>query len=256
MLLAVDVGNTDVTFGIFDGKDLIARFRFTVKVPRTSDEYGELLCNILEQRGFSPVDVKEVIIASVVPKMMYSFTSGIIKYLHCQPVVVGAGTKTGIRINTINPKEIGPDRIVDAVSAYEQYGGPVIVVDFGTATTYDLVTEDGTFQGGVISPGIRISANALWNDTANLPEIEIKNPGYIIAKETVSSMQAGLFYGTIGQSEYIIRKIKEEAGLPEAKVVATGGLGKIVADFTDEIQVYDADLTLKGLLYIHQKQHN
>lgn len=254
MLLAVDVGNTDVTFGIFRETELITRFRFTVKVPRTSDEYGELLCNILEQKGFCPSDISEVIIASVVPKMMYSFTSGIIKYLHCQPVVVGAGTKTGIRINTVNPKEIGPDRIVDAVSAYEQYGGPVIVADFGTATTYDLVTEDGTFQGGVISPGIRISANALWNDTASLPEIEIKCPGNIIAKETISSMQAGLFYGTVGQTEYIIRKIKEEAGLQDAKVVATGGLGKLIAESTDEIQIYDADLTLKGLLYIHRKQ--
>lgn len=256
MLLAVDVGNTDVTFGIFDGEDqLIARFRFTVKVPRTSDEYGELLCNILEQRGFSPEDISEVIIASVVPKMMYSFTSGIIKYLHCRPIVVGAGIRTGIRINTINPREIGPDRIVDAVSAYEQYGGPIIVIDFGTATTYDFVGEDGTFQGGLISPGIRISANALWNDTANLPEIEIKNPDVIIAKETVSSMQAGLFYGTVGQCEYIIRKIKEEAGAPDAKVVAAGGLGKIVADYSPEIQIYDADLTLKGLLYIYKKQH-
>ncbi len=255
MLLAVDVGNTDVTFGVFNQEDeLITRFRFTVKVPRTSDEYGELLCNILQQKGFSPEDVSEVIIASVVPKMMYSFTSGIIKYLHCHPIVVGAGTKTGIRINTINPKEIGPDRIVDAVSAYEQYGGPIIVVDFGTATTYDFVTADGTFQGGLISPGIRISANALWNDTANLPEIEIKNPKVIIAKETISSMQAGLFYGTIGQSEYIIRKIKEEAGAPNAKVVATGGLGKIVADYSQEIEMYDADLTLKGLLYIYKKQ--
>ena len=223
MLLAVDVGNTDISFGVFDGNELVTRFRFTVTVSRTSDEYGELLCSILEQKGFLPERIKEVIIASVVPKMMYSFTSGIIKYLHCQPVVVGAGTRTGIRINTVNPKEIGPDRIVDAVSAYEQYGGPVIVADFGTATTYDLVTEDGTFQGGVISPGIRISANALWNNTANLPEIEI---------------------------------IKAEAGLPEAKVVATGGLGKIVSENTDEIQIYDADLTLKGLLYIYQKQRH
>ena len=161
MLLAVDVGNTDVTFGVFKEEELITRFRFTVKVPRTSDEYGELLCNILEQKGFSPDDIDEVIIASVVPQMMYSFTSGIIKYLHCHPTVVGAGTKTGIRIDTINPKEIGPDRIVDAVSAYEQYGGPVIVVDFGTATTYDLVTKEGAFQGGVISPGIRISAQPI-----------------------------------------------------------------------------------------------
>lgn len=254
MLLAVDVGNTDVTFGVFDGSKLITRFRFTVQVPRTSDEYGELLCNILEQKGFSPEQISEVIIASVVPKMMYSFTSGIIKYLHCHPIVVGAGTKTGIRIDTVNPKEIGPDRIVDAVSAYEQYGGPVIVVDYGTATTYDLVTEDGTFRGGVISPGIRISANALWNNTANLPEIEIKCPENVVARDTISAMQAGLFYGTLGQSEYIIRKIKAEANLSEAKVIATGGLGKIVSENTDEIQVYDADLTLKGLLYIYQKQ--
>lgn len=254
MLLAVDVGNTDITFGVFDRSELITRFRFTVQVPRTSDEYGELLCNILEQKGFSPKQISEVIIASVVPKMMYSFTSGIIKYLNCQPIVVGAGTKTGIRIDTVNPKEIGPDRIVDAVSAYEQYGGPVIVVDFGTATTYDFVTADGTFRGGVISPGIRISANALWNNTANLPEIEIKCPGNVIARDTISAMQAGLFYGTLGQTEYIIRKMKEEAKLSEAKVIATGGLGKIVSEHTSEIQIYDADLTLKGLQYIYQKQ--
>lgn len=254
MLLAVDVGNTDITFGVFRGSDLITRFRMTVKVPRSSDEYGELMCNILEQKGYSPNDIDEVIIASVVPKMMYSFTSGVIKYLDCQPIVVGAGTKTGIRIETANPKEIGPDRIVDAVSAYEQYGGPIIVVDYGTATTYDLVTADGAFLGGVISPGIRISANALWNNTANLPEIEIKCPGSVVAKGTISSMQAGLFYGTIGQSEYIIRKIKEESGLLDAKVVATGGLGKIIADSTEEIQVYDSDLTLKGLQLIYQKQ--
>lgn len=254
MLLAVDVGNTDITFGVFEGEKLSARFRFTVKVPRTSDEYGELLCNILEQKGYTPDDITEVIIASVVPQMMYSFTSGIIKYLHCKPIVVGAGTKTGIRIETANPKEIGPDRIVDAVSAYEQYGGPVIVVDFGTATTYDLVSADGAFQGGVISPGIRISANALWNNTANLPEIEIKAPESIIAKETTSSMQAGLYYGTIGQSEYIIRKIKEESGYDNIRVVATGGLGKIIAESTDEIEIYDSELTLRGLQLIYSKQ--
>ena len=254
MLLAVDVGNTDITFGLFQESELITRFRITTKMPRSSDEYGGVICNVLDQKGYSPKDVTEVIIASVVPKMMYSFTSGIIKYLKCHPVVVGAGTRTGIRIETANPKEIGPDRIVDAVSAYEQYGGPIIVVDFGTATTYDLVTDSGAFLGGVISPGIRISANALWNNTANLPEIEIKSPGVVIAKETVSSMQAGLFYGTIGQTEYIIRKIKEESGLTDVKVVATGGLGKIIADNTDEIQVYDSDLTLKGLQLIYQKQ--
>ena len=254
MLLAVDVGNTDITFGLFRESELITRFRVTVKVPRSSDEYGELICAILQQKGYSPEDVNEVIIASVVPKIMYSFTSGIIKYLHCYPLVVGAGIKSGIRIESANPKEIGPDRIVDAVSAYEQYGGPIIVVDFGTATTYDIVTAEGAFLGGVISPGIRISANALCNNTANLPEIEIKCPGVSIAKDTITSMQAGLFFGTIGQSEYIIRKIKEESGFLDAKVVATGGLGKIISEHTDEIQVYDSDLTLRGLQIIYDKQ--
>lgn len=254
MLLAVDIGNTDITFGVFDCSKLEARFRFTVKVPRTSDEYGELLCNILVQKGYKSSDITEVIIASVVPQIMYSFTSGIIKYIGCQPIVVGAGIKTGLRIDTADPKQIGPDRIVDAVSAYEQYGGPIIVVDYGTATTYDFVTAKGAFQGGVICPGIRISADALCNNTANLPEIEIKCPGDIIAKETISSMQAGLFYGTIGQTEYIIRRIKEESGMKNAHVVATGGLGKIISESTKEIDIYNADLTLKGLELIYRKQ--
>lgn len=195
MLLAVDVGNTDITFGLFRESELITRFRDHSKKYRAAqDEYGELICAILQQKGYSPEDVNEVIIASVVPKIMYSFTSGIIKYLHCHPLVVGAGIKTGIRIETANPKEIGPDRIVDAVSAYEQYGGPIIVVDFGTATTYDIVTAEGAFLGGVISPGIRISANALWNNTANLPEIEIKCPGVSIAKDTITSMRQDCFW--------------------------------------------------------------
>ena len=159
--------------------------------------------------------------------MMYSFTSGIIKYLHCQPVVVGAGTKTGIRINTINPKEIGPDRIVDAVSAYEQYGGPVIVADFGTATTYDLVTEDGTFQGGVISPGIRISANALWNNTANLPEIEIKCPGSAIAKETISSMQAGLFMVPWDRQNILSEKLRKKQDFQMQRLWRRAALEKL-----------------------------
>lgn len=254
MLLAVDIGNTDITFGLFQEKELITRFRATVKIPRSSDEYGELICSILDQKGYHPEEVKEVIIASVVPKIMYSFVSGIVKYLKCQPLVVGAGTKTGIRIETANPKEIGPDRIVDAVAAYELYGGPIIVVDYGTATTYDIVSEQGAFQGGVISPGIRISANALWSNAANLPEIEIRDSEKIIAKDTVSAMQAGLFFGTVGQSEYIIRKIKEECGYDNIKVVATGGLGKVIAENTDEIEIYDSDLTLKGLQIIYEKQ--
>lgn len=253
MLLAVDVGNTDITFGLFRESELITRFRVTVKVPRSSDEYGELICAILQQKGYSPEDVNEVIIASVVPKIMYSFTSGIIKYLHCHPLVVGAGIKTGIRIETANPKEIGPDRIVDAVSAYEQYGGPIIVVDFGTATTYDIVTAEGAFLGGVISPGIRISANALWNNTANLPEIEIKCPGVSMQKIRSHQCRQDCFWHdrSVGVP---YSKVKEESGFLDAKVVATGGLGKIISEHTDEIQVYDSDLTLRGLQIIYDKQ--
>ena len=184
---------------------------------------------------------------------MYSLTSGIIKYLGIRPMIVGEGTKTGIRIDAINPKEIGADRIVDAVAAYQLHGGPVIVIDFGTATTYDLITKDGAFTAGITSPGIRISANALWNDTAKLPEIEIEKPASILAKETVTSMQAGLVYGCIGQTEYIVKKMIEEAKLTDVKVVATGGLGKLIADSTDCIQVYDPMLTMKGLRIIYEK---
>ena len=193
------------------------------------------------------------IIASVVPNIMYSLTSGIVKYVHDKPMTVGAGVKTGIKIITENPKEIGPDRIVDAVGAYEKYGGPILVLDFGTATTYDLVTEAGEFAAGITAPGIRISAKALWEDTAKLPEIEIRKPKSILAQETISSMQAGLVYGQIGQTEYIINQVKKEAGLDKMKVVATGGLGRIVADETDLIDVYDSTLTLEGLRFIYNK---
>lgn len=253
MLLVVDVGNTNITLGVFDKDNLCATFRMTTKIPRTSDEYGIFICELLEHRDIDPKVIEDVIISSVVPNIMYSFQNGIKKYLNRVPIVIGAGTKTGLKIVTANPREIGPDRIVDAVAAYEIYGGPVLVIDFGTATTYDLITEDGSFVAGITSPGIRISANALWTDTAKLPEIEIKKPKSILAKETISSMQAGLVYGYIGQTEYIVKKVKEEANMPNMKVIATGGLGKIIADETDEIEVYDSELTLKGLNIIYKK---
>ncbi len=253
MLLAVDVGNTNITLGIFDGETLLGTFRMMTKIARTSDEYGIFLRQLLLARGIEPECVEDVIISSVVPNMMHSFKNGIIKYLNTNPIIVGAGTKTGIKIATANPREVGADRIVDLVAAYETYGGPVIVIDFGTATTYDLVLEDGSFVAGITSPGIRICANALWSDTAALPEVEIKKPNSILAKDTISSMQAGLVYGYIGQTEYIIRKIKEETGRDDIKVVATGGLGKIIADATEEIQFYDPALTMNGLRIIYEK---
>lgn len=254
MLLTIDVGNSNITIGLFDGKSIKGTFRMTTKIPRTSDEYGIFFMDLLNARHIQPKEIKDIIIASVVPDVMHSLTSGMLKYFHVKPIIVGPGIRTGIKIATENPREMGADRIVDAVAAYELYGGPVLVIDFGTATTHDLVLEDGSLVAGVTSPGIRISANALWNNAAKLPEIEIRKPDSILAKNTVTSMQAGLVYGCIGQTEYIIRKMKEEAGIENIKVVATGGLGKIISRETDAIDVYDADLTLKGLKLIYDKQ--
>ena len=251
MLLVVDVGNTHITLGVFDGKELKATFRMTAKQPRTSDEYGIQLCDLLVHRDFDIKDIKDVIVASVVPDIMHSLGSAIIKYFHVKPMVPST-LDMGLKINTEHPKEIGPDRIVDAVAAYEKYGGPVIVIDFGTATTYDVVSADGVFEGGVISQGIRTSARALWGGAAMLPEIEIRNPGSIIAKETVASMQGGLVFGYIGQTEYIVNKIKA-AGFADAKVIATGGLGNIIVPETKVIDIYDKNLTLEGLRLIYEK---
>ncbi|MCI8490301.1 MAG: type III pantothenate kinase [Lachnospiraceae bacterium] len=254
MLLVMDVGNTNITFGIFDGKTLVTTFRMTTKQLRTSDEYGVGIIELLERNQISRTDITHVITASVVPNVMHSLNSAIIKYFHITPIIVGPGIKTGIRVVTENPKQIGADRIVDAAGAYSLYGGPVLVLDFGTATTYDLVDASGAFVAGVTAPGIRISAKALWQDAAKLPEIEIHKPSSILAQETISSMQAGLVYGQIGQTEYIVRGMIAESGYENVKVVATGGLGRLIASETDCIDVYDPNLTLTGLRLIFEKQ--
>ena len=222
MLLVVDVGNTNFTFGVFDGDKLRATFRVTTKLQRTSDEYGICIRDLLAHNGISYETIKDVIIASVVPNVMHSLLSAFIKYFGIHPVVVESGIKTGIRIATENPKQIGADRIVDAAAAYELYGGPVFVIDFGTGTTYDLVDETGAFVSGVTAPGIRTSAKV---------------------------------YGQIGQTEYIIKQTKKETGYKNLKVVATGGLGTIIASETDTIDIYDPTLTLQGLRLIYNKQN-
>lgn len=253
MLLTVDVGNTNITLGLFKGDKVYATFRITTQMARTSDEYGSLIAEMIVRKGIDIKSIQDVIISSVVPKVMYSLNNGIVKYFGIKPIIVGLGTKTGIKINRTDPREVGSDRIVDAVAAYEIYGGPCIVVDFGTATTYDLVGPEGTFDAGVTSPGIRICAKALWNETAKLPEIEIKKPDTILAKDTITSMQAGIVYGYIGQTEYIIDKMKEESGLDNLKVIATGGMGRIICENTDRIDVYDNELTLQGMRIIYEK---
>ncbi|NDL67208.1 type III pantothenate kinase [Anaerotalea alkaliphila] len=250
MLLVVDIGNTNITLGVYQGSRLAGNFRMTTKENRTSDEYGVTIMAMLQARGVDKTQIKDVIISSVVPNIMYSFTNGIRKYFDKEPMIVGPGIKTGISIHTDNPREVGADRIVDAVGAYYEYGGPAMVIDFGTATTYDVVSGDGVFEVGITSPGIKISANALWEQAAKLPEIEIRKPESILAKNTVTSMQAGLVYGYIGQVEYIVRKVKEEMER-EMKVIATGGLARIIVGETDAIDIYDVDLTFKGLRHIY-----
>ena len=255
MILTLDVGNTNMTGGVFDGDDIKATFRITTKMPRTSDEYGMMLCSLLQINSIKVSDIKDVAVCSVVPDVMHSLENAIIKYFKLKPMIVEAGVKTGIRIVTPHPQQIGADRIVDAVAAYELYGGPVLVLDFGTATTYDLGNEEGAFIGGITAPGIRISAKALWEGAAKLPKIEIKKPDAVLGRDTITSMQSGLVFGQIGQTEYIIRCVKEETGLKTMKVVATGGLGRIIANETDTIDVYDPNLTLKGILLIYKKQN-
>jgi len=253
MLLTLDVGNTNMTVGLYKGKNLVATFRIMSKVERTADEYGSIFTDLIKKQGLNVAELKGAIISSVVPSTTNALVNAVKKYCNCTPLVLGPGVKTGIRIDTPNPREIGADRIADAVGAYETYGGPVLVLDFGTATKYDLITEDGRFTVGITAPGIQICAKALWEGAAKLPEIEIKMPKTILAQDTITSMQAGLMYGQIGQTEYIIEQVKKQSGIENLKVVATGGLGKLIADQTDMIDVYDEKLTLEGLRLIYDR---
>lgn len=252
MLIVVDIGNTNITLGLYNQEELVGTFRMTTKTQRTSDEYGIVLLNFLTSTQVPVSAIQDVIISSVVPKIMHSFTNSIRKYLFKEPIIVGPGIKTGIEVKSEDPKSVGADRIVDAVGAFYTYHRACLVIDFGTATTYDFIDENGCFLYGVTCPGIEISAKALWQNAAKLPEIEIKKPDSILARNTITSMQAGLVYGYIGQTEYIIKQFKK-ALKQDFYVVATGGLGRIIASETDFIDEYDVDLTFKGLREIYQR---
>lgn len=252
MLLVIDIGNTNITIGVYDQDLLIGNYRLTTKFQRTSDEYGFMLLSFLNASAINVNQIEDIIISSVVPKINYSFVNSIKKYLHKQPIMIGPGVRTGIDIRIDNPSTLGADRLVDAVGAFYTYGGPCLVIDFGTATTYDVVTEKGEFIGGATAPGIGICANALSSQAAKLPEIEIQKPDKIIAKNTIKSMQAGTVFGYIGLTEYIIKKIQEEYG-HSLKVISTGGLGRMIASETNAIDIYDMDLTFKGLKIIYEK---
>ncbi len=256
MILAIDVGNTNIKLAIIDGDKYSKIFRLTTSTNRTSDEYGQQLLFFLESSNVKLEQIRGVVTSSVVPGVMHSLTSSIIKYLKKNPIIVGPGVKSGISIMTDNPREVGADRIAGACGAYYSYGGPVLVIDFGTATKYDFIDESGAFTAGITSTGIRITADALWKNTAKLPSIEIKKPDSILAKNTITSMQAGLVFGYIGQVEYIVNKIKEELGLKKLFVVSTGGLSKIIEGETDVIDKNDPYLTFKGLKEIYNRNVN
>lgn len=253
MLLVMDIGNTNITIGLYDKKRLVGTYRLTTWFKRTSDEYGFMITHFLNNEHVKIEEIDDVIVASVVPKIMHSFTNSIRKYIKKEPIIVGPGIKTGISIKYDNPKEVGADRIVDAVGAHYTYGGNILVIDFGTATTFEYINAKGEYLGGCITPGIEISAQALSSNTAKLPEIEIKPTASIIGTNTISSMQSGIFYGYLGLTEYIINQFKKEVG-KDIKVIATGGLGRIIQEHTDYIDVYDPELTFKGLRIIYEKQ--
>ncbi|OON97906.1 MAG: pantothenate kinase [Epulopiscium sp. Nele67-Bin005] len=257
MLLTIDIGNTNIVLAVIQNDEVLVTYRITTKLSRTSDEYGITMLDMLSSKGINVSQIDDVIISSVVPSVMHSITNSLRKYLNKKPLIVGTGLKTGISIRTDNPKSVGVDRIVNCVAVYNLYGGPCMAIDFGTSTTYDLVNEKGEFIGGLITAGIRITADAMGSRAAQLPYIEIKKPPSILdCKNTISSMQAGLIYGYIGQVEYIVKKVKEEMNAPNLTVIATGGLGRIIESSTDCIDIYDEDLTHKGLQFIYKKNIN
>ncbi len=255
LLLVIDVGNTNIVLGVYEEDKLLYDWRIATDKDRTSDEYGLLFEQIFKYNGLSTKDVKNIIISSVVPPLMHTLPAMSIKYFNIKPIVVGPGVKTGMNIKYDNPREVGADRIVNAVAAYEKYGGPLIIVDFGTAITFCAVSKEGEYLGGAITPGIKISSEALFLRTAKLPKVEIAKPKNVIAKNTINSIQSGLVYGYIGMVDYIIEKMIEELkeGDEEIKVVATGGFSNLIAAESKYIKKIDKLLTLEGLRIIFNR---
>lgn len=252
MLLVIDTGNTNIKLGIFDGDRLVHSWRMSVKVTRTADEFGITMQNLFATKGVAFEDITGIIMSSVMPSLNYTIEHACMYYTNIKPMMVGVGIKTGMNIKYTNPNEVGADRIVNSVAAYKLYGGPCITVDFGTATTFNVISDKGEFLGGVIAPGIKSSLDSLVSNTAKLMRVELVKPESIIGKNTVSNLQAGTIYGFTGLVDYIVRKLKEESGFLNAKVVATGGLSDLINQ-TDEIiiDITDRFLTLKGLQIIY-----
>lgn len=256
MILVLDAGNTNIVLGIYKEKNLILECRLGTDAKRTADEYGIQVLELFAHNNINPNDIEGVIISSVVPNIMYSIEHMVRKYFEINPIVVGAGVKTGINIKYDNPRSVGADRIVNAVAAHEIFKRPLIIIDFGTATTYCAVTNKGDYLGGAISPGIKISADALFEKAAKLPRIELLKPSRVICKNTISSMQSGIIYGYIGQVDYIVTKMKEEMielGEEEPYVIATGGLATLISKESKTIDEVTPFITLEGLRIIYEK---
>lgn len=255
LLLAVDVGNTNTVVGVFSGDELVADWRLATNPHTMPDEYAVLFANLLSYQGLSVSEVDAAIIASVVPKMTAHLQEMLNKYLKVQPLVVGAGIETGVPIAIDNPKEVGADRVVNTLAAYRLYGGPAIVVDLGTATTFDVVSTEGEFVGGVIAPGILTSVEALARFTARLPRVEMVRPPRAMGKDTLSAMQSGIILGHAAMVEGMLKRLIDELG-GKPYIIATGGLCKVIAEEVPLIQVADKNLTLKGLKMIYDLNVN
>ncbi len=250
-MLVFDVGNTNMVVGVYEKENLLTHWRLRTDTLRTSDEYGMMLNSLFHYHKLDMHNISAVVISSVVPTLMMELELMSQRYFSCKPLVIEPGVKTGLAIKYDNPREVGADRVVNAVAAYAKYGGPVIIVDFGTATTFCVVNEAGEYLGGAIAPGIRISTEALVARASKLPRVELAKPKSLIGKNTVMSMQVGIIYGFVGQVEGIINRMKKEIE-GNTRVIATGGLASIIAHETDTIDIIDEFLTLEGLRMIYE----
>ena len=251
MIICIDVGNTNIKYGIFDGDELVVSFRVATDMKRTSDQYGTAIIDMLAVKGIAPSDIRGAIISSVVPSLNYTISHMCAYYLGVEPLMVGAGLKTGHNLRVDDAREVGADRIVNDVAAIRKYGAPLIVIDFGTATTFNVVNEQKEFIGGAVAPGIRGSMDSLVSGTAKLPRVEIETPKSAIGKNTVTNMQAGIVFGFAGLVDYLVKKIKREMKRPDMRVVATGGFSEIIAKEISCIDHVDKLLTLQGLKYVY-----
>jgi type III pantothenate kinase len=253
LIFVFDVGNTNIVLGVYKGEELLHHWRIETNRHKTEDEYGMVIRSLFNHSGLSFSDIEGIIISSVVPPIMYSLERMCIKYFNLKPLFVGPGIKTGLDIKYENPREVGADRIVNAVAAIHEYGSPLIIVDFGTATTYCYVNENKQYMGGAIAPGVGISTEALYSRAAKLPRIEIARPeGGVIGKNTVAAMQAGIVYGYVGQVEGIVKRMMDNSRKVPT-VIATGGLSALIAEESKIIDIVDPFLTLKGLKLIYKR---